>query len=39
MSYNQDAFTLYPKPNTGSFSITGDFNSEIVIIEIYTLTG
>ena len=39
MSYNQDAFTLYPNPNTGSFSITGDFNSEIVIIEIYTLTG
>jgi hypothetical protein len=39
MSYNQDAFTLYPNPNTGSFSITGDFSSEIVIVEIYTLTG
>jgi hypothetical protein len=39
MSYNQDAFTLYPNPNTGSFSITGDFSSEIVIIEIYTFTG
>ncbi len=39
MSYNQDAFTLYPNPNTGSFSITGDFNSAIVFVEIYTLTG
>ena len=39
MSYNQDAFTLYPNPNTGSFSITGDFSSETVFIEIFTLTG